>query len=118
GAGNGDRRLRGEAPRKGPPGAHARARGGSLRKRDGARRGTQARGLALRPRVRDRRHARGDPGLRREAEATVLRAVTVQRIRLLRVLLPVFLIAFIIVIGLTLRSRPPRTGLPSDLANE
>ncbi|HEX4825592.1 MAG TPA: LptA/OstA family protein [Candidatus Polarisedimenticolaceae bacterium] len=41
-----------------------------------------------------------------------------QRIRLLRVLLPIFLIAFIIVIGLTLRTRPTRTGLPADLAKD
>jgi lipopolysaccharide transport protein LptA len=37
---------------------------------------------------------------------------------LFRVLLPVFLVAFILVIGLTLKSRPPRTHLPNEIAGD
>jgi lipopolysaccharide export system protein LptA len=42
----------------------------------------------------------------------------VQPIRLLRSLLPLILVLFVVAVALTLRSRPPREGLPPSLAKE
>lgn len=41
-----------------------------------------------------------------------------QRVRLLRILLPVFLVGFVLAIGLTLRSRPAGRRLPPELSSD